>query len=101
MLPTTPVDQKHNLMFQLVNVGNDFVDQNCVILCFSRMSVVGAFHTAGRSCAKLGNTVLSGIVGASAERSNPHSRSCSSAAFLRAAFQRSSSSAATRRLSGS
>jgi hypothetical protein len=45
------MDHEHNLFRRIVDVRDYFLIKMCTMRCFSRMSVVEAFHTVGRSWA--------------------------------------------------
>lgn len=61
VLATGPVNQQNDLLVLLIYIGDDLAIRMRTMRCFKRMSVVGRFQTAARSCARLCNVSLSGI----------------------------------------
>jgi len=49
MTTASPVDQQHDLMVLFIYIDDDLMNQIRTVLCFNRMSLIGAFQTAGRS----------------------------------------------------
>jgi hypothetical protein len=58
MATTRPMNQQHDLALLIIHIGTISLTKIRTILCFRRISAVGAFHTPGRSWARLSKTSL-------------------------------------------